>query len=867
MAKIELEIVANNEQYVSKIKEVEAVTDDLAKKRRKHWGEEKGIIESIIEGLDELQEKRKKANDPKAIEYYNKKIAEARSELTGFNKLGVQQEKTVAKTEGGMKKLLGTVGKMVLGYVTITAAIKVFNNIMNATQKTGDFLKRELTGLRFAVDQLWQSIAQGNMEELGKRMGEARQAGRDYADSLDYIGDLERQLAIEESRRSKKLAELAAIWRNTAATDVKGSKERADAAEEYIQLTIEGADAAKKFAIIRRDAELKATAETSGLTQEEILLNLERAETYKTNEDAIKSYLESVKNLASASVSKGGYVTPQGVTVGATPADPEAMKKFQAEIDNTSDATKKLTEEWVNWGNVGDDQRKRITAAIQAVDAAEARGTSATIRANIQKEMALGRLENAEDDSAKKRIETEEKFAAEVAKLYDEYLQGQITMLEGPERIEAERLYQLKQVENLKIHLEEMGTLTQEHLDWLAGLEDAINSQSALALAKYNKETLDEEIAANEAIQKARKERLGLDYELEQSALDLVKDNAVQKLEVEKKYLELERAMYIEQGGELNLIQADILANYIEAIKQQIEAENAKKALPSVWKLFGLDPEGDEVDALKEGVDIMLSNIVGMLDSMYSERVADAQRNRELIDDQIGYTQKALDQEIELMKLGYANNVAAKQKEIAQLEEQRKKAIEKEQKAIKAQKRLDSIVQLSSLITASANIWKTTSTIIPPFGQILAIAAIATMFAAFASSKVRAAKATKLAKGGVGTVEGRSHAEGGEPFLSHVEIERGETWGVLNKRASQKYGGAFREMVNSFNKDMVPVVEVGAGNVIVDVNQTNERLDRLEYQLVKLNSNFGVKKEVQDHGSYRIEKTGNKTRIIRKNAL
>jgi len=152
---------------------------------------------------------------------------------------------------------------------------------------------------------------------------------------------------------------------------------------------------------------------------------------------------------------------------------------------------------------------------------------------------------------------------------------------------------------------------------------------------------------------------------------------------------------------------------------------------------------------------------------------------------------------------------------------------------------------------------------------VLSVGAIAAMWGMFAAAKVKSAQATKLAEGGTGSdtgmITGRRHSQGGERFLDHVEVERGERWGVLNRRASAKYGKAFSEIVTSFNKDRVPIDAVtGDPNIIIDVNQTNERLDRVHGELVRLNSKFGTKRERIDLGDRIIEKIGNKTRIIRK---
>ena len=77
-----------------------------------------------------------------------------------------------------------------------------------------------------------------------------------------------------------------------------------------------------------------------------------------------------------------------------------------------------------------------------------------------------------------------------------------------------------------------------------------------------------------------------------------------------------------------------------------------------------------------------------------------------------------------------------------------------------------------------------------------------------------------------------------------------------------KYGNIFDNMVTSLNRGKLPVVN---NNVVVDTDKTANRLVRVENELVKLNRYFSNKADVQDYGSFRIEKSGHTTRIIRKN--
>ena len=88
----------------------------------------------------------------------------------------------------------------------------------------------------------------------------------------------------------------------------------------------------------------------------------------------------------------------------------------------------------------------------------------------------------------------------------------------------------------------------------------------------------------------------------------------------------------------------------------------------------------------------------------------------------------------------------------------------------------------------------------------------------------------------------------------------------LKKRATAKYGKQFGQIVTSFNKDQIPVAQMADvnNNILIDVSQTNERLDRVQNELIKLNQHFGNDIQIRETPTVRIEKKGNRTRIIRK---
>ena len=120
----------------------------------------------------------------------------------------------------------------------------------------------------------------------------------------------------------------------------------------------------------------------------------------------------------------------------------------------------------------------------------------------------------------------------------------------------------------------------------------------------------------------------------------------------------------------------------------------------------------------------------------------------------------------------------------------------------KVQLALDTVTQLSGLITASVNIFEGFSTI-PIVGIPLATAMIGLMFGTFVASKAKAAQAINqqtVQHGEGGEISGRTHGQGGEKYYNAdgtkvKELEDGE---FVVKRIQY---GKFGKLVRAINDD------------------------------------------------------------------
>lgn len=290
--------------------------------------------------------------------------------------------------------------------------------------------------------------------------------------------------------------------------------------------------------------------------------------------------------------------------------------------------------------------------------------------------------------------------------------------------------------------------------------------------------------------------------------------------------------------------------------------------------LTKLGYDDDDIQRIQNGTDIIIESI----QSITQAEVEAAEAMVEAANKRVEAAQAAYDAEIEGRNNGYANNVATAKKEL-QLE---KKNQQQKQKLLEEAKRrqeaVNTAVQTSSLITASAELWSSFSGL-GPVGPALALAAIAAMWGSFAVSKVKAAQVTKMAQdeygeGGLEILEGGSHASGNDIDLHttnskghNMRAEGGEAMAIINRRNTRKYRKVLPQIVDSLNKGTFEekfsrAFETGdnlSQNVVYQQQMVD--LSRLEEDVRQIKRNGEVQYYSLPNGTI-IEKRRNVTHII-----
>ena len=358
-------------------------------------------------------------------------------------------------------------------------------------------------------------------------------------------------------------------------------------------------------------------------------------------------------------------------------------------------------------------------------------------------------------------------------------------------------------------------------------------------------------------------------------------ENEITKFKLEQERDRWQKQIALAESGGLKWSQAQIDAakSTVRGIDREISKLNnfinelGEKGLGGTL-LDKLGFNDSQIDALGNAANIVIEQLQSIADA----EVEMAKKAVEMSEERVGAAQKAYDAEVEARNNGFASNVATAKKE---LQQEKKNQQEKQKMLEEAQKRqeaLNTVVQASSLITASANLWSSFSSI-PVVGPALALAAISTMWTSFAVAKVRAKQATagadEYGEGGLEFLEGGSHASGNDIDLGtknrknrQMRAEGGEALAIINKKKTRKYKKILPDIVDSLNKGTFEDKYLNAFatpeglNISLNSSSSDIDLSRIEKDVSDIRKRNEVRYYSRPDGSMVIQRK-NVKRIIK----
>lgn len=804
-------------------------------------------------------------NIPMLVDEINKvKAANAAAAAEGKATVPVWQQVTKAFLSWNTVISLGITLLTVFGGDIIDWISKMVQG-----EKQADHMKEAMDG----VNQAMQDGTKNAQQEI-VRLNLLYNATQDTTKSIN-----ERKAAVDALQK-----EFPAYFKNISDEKILAG----EAAGAYNEL----ADA------ILRSARARAAEEKIVENQREILdLEEQRAETLKGQNAAqgelnrLEQQYQEILDDPTLAQNAQGYAFMIGEVKGQVEQYGEEAKAASKKIDALTEANKRLA------GNI--DTRDLTATPGKETNTPKQRTprdrTQQTTRENnqITKQLYESQTALITDELEKQRQALQDAYNAEVADLRNKQkndkdltqqsreainqiiinkqkkLQQDLAALDAQEQ--QRELQTQQQTLQLRLDATEQGSEAENNLR-IQLLQNA-RQQELLANSQ-----LAENMRQNEADINAKYDKLILDQDRtfqvqrqmlqfdQQQALDASEFALLETTEEEKTRYKLQaekerlqQLLELVKGGQMQMsdVEVQTVKNTIAKLDQEIDKSKKKeKGDQDIYDLLGIKLDDDAKAAISDSVGFALDNLGSILDAnvqLKEQALQAAQERTEA-------AKSNLEAEIEARNNGYANDVETARKELELSKQNEQKALKEKQKAQRQQQALDTLMQTSSLITASAEIWKSLAGI-PIVGHALAVAAIATMWASFAAAKIKARQVTKAedttyGEGGMEFLDGGSHQSGNDVDLGTTpdgrrrRAEGGEAFAIINKTSTRKYRKALPAIIKSINQGTFEKKYIGAfsnDGVTISVNGVAFDSQQLEKDV----------KEIKEQGKRRYILDGN----------
>ncbi len=285
------------------------------------------------------------------------------------------------------------------------------------------------------------------------------------------------------------------------------------------------------------------------------------------------------------------------------------------------------------------------------------------------------------------------------------------------------------------------------------------------------------------------------------------------RLEAEKKRLEGVLRINEEFGKQMSDLQIQQIKNQIALADQELAKLTQDQSRPDIYEALGLKVTEDDKIRIAESLQLIKDSFSSLIQTRIDATNAAVERSNQALEQ----ARAELEEQIALQEAGEEADIQGAVRTLNEKKRINQKAIAEQRKAQRAQQRIQEAESISSIITASANIFKGWSTI-PFVGQILGAAAVAAMITAFIAAKVQARRVSRFGDGGDFDIKGGSHSSGNDVSLGvhngvEMKAEGGEKAAIFSRKSVRKYGrGRISDIVKSLNKGDFQTKYSGAFN-------------------------------------------------------
>lgn len=326
------------------------------------------------------------------------------------NYAGSIREALAGLTSGG-KGAASALGAMTssggMAGVAIGAVALAANGLGKVLTITNDLADKfaVFTGkAKAATDYFFKSIALGDFSNFLSGMKEAIQAGKEYAETMDDLGDRQNALTIQESESRVEILKLRKVLNDATLSD----KERIAAADKII--TMEDTITKKKRdnALMNLKAQLDYSSTLNRIDDATLLDLIKNYDAYTKQFDLVNKLTKAESELKNLQT-----LVPTGMGMSQTVGSPAQISAQQKIVEKLKEQTKGFEQSFKAFANVSDEERKLITdAAVQYSNALVEYETN-TMKVFTRKQNLLETMNNEELQAIQKTKAANEKAAKE----------------------------------------------------------------------------------------------------------------------------------------------------------------------------------------------------------------------------------------------------------------------------------------------------------------------------------------------------------------------------------------------------------------------------------------------------------------------
>ena len=726
-------------------------------------------------------------------------------------------------------------------FIAISNNVPIFVDNLKAVQKeTGSWV----TAMKVVLSSLfsWQTallVVLTILPKIAKAISDKRKANEEEAKAQEKARK-ETEKAVEAYRSLYDILSDISIKAGTSITEVstltrilndnnRSLEDRIGAGKRLKQIfdeelngySAEEIAAGKAMATIQQlttfiyeQAKARATLnEITELTQKQLELeeNAKLYENYKVGTRTVKELSEAIDEA-----NKKG----QSVRLGAREQEyVNTYRSIISEVQGLQNQINTLTEK-IDPSKLLDDATKGTKDALDKITDYYwewAESNAKIIEDEEEREIALNDMKYEKAKDTYEKILDEQKAAGTLTAEQEKYLTEIIINLE------TER--QQSRLAIIDKYYKQLWAEISNGLD-TSVIEESIDEEDVSISGKYDKMLANISKQIINARASLNDSLVNGSYKEAKQEGDILNDLLVQKLNKEAEYQKKLLLMRLESADKATRITKDQYDIELDLIDENLakalnKLQGKQRRKVDIWDLlFGskrTDEYGNVFKKLDDDSKAFISELINSLntamqymDEFMDKRIEMAEIAVEAAQKESEAAKTNLDYEMEARANGYAHNVDLARREYEEKLAIEQKAVAEKRRLEKVQEGINTLSQISSLITSSALIWQSAMAFGLPAGPILAAAVTALMWGSFAAAKIQAAQLANAKTYGEGGMEyidyGGSHASGKDVDFGRTKdgrprrVEKGEVVSVINKKNVEKYGVSnIENIVNSLN--------------------------------------------------------------------